>query len=360
MLLGMKKLWFILPLALASAATLFAQSRDTEAQIKAKCEKYLLTPLPAEATAVAAPKKWPECDSYKSYSGIGTKVDYVAARRCAWAERLAFQADLEPRYTVASIVGGSAMLSVLFANGEGVEQNLLLAGRFACEAGIGHGLKDIEAVPSNPIQAGKKFKYCGEAYTTFEMNYCAAYDSEIAAQKREDVLASFSSRWPKDQQEAFKLLEHVKENYVEAHGRGETYMGGTIRALRENGVEERQRDKFLAAVQAFEGGHLPHGSASDYAKADAALNLLYRKAVAVAEAHKLEDEGAIQPEGIRNAERAWLKYRDEWVAFAKLHYPATDSNTWLTLLTTNRAASLRMTLCGIDSKDSSCPRERDK
>ena len=347
-------------LLFACATILCCQTRDTEAQIKAKCDKYLQTPLPAEASLVSAPKAWPECNSYLLYSGIGTKVDYAAARKCAWAERLAKQSDIDP-YSIASYLGGSAMLAVLYANGEGVEQNILLAGRFDCEAGIGNGIKDIEALPLKPGQSGKKFKYCDEAMSTAEMNLCTEYDAEINKQKRADAIRRLSSSWPKAHQEAFKSLEQAKETFVVAHGQGETYLGGTIAGMRVMGVEERVRDKFLTALEGFESGHLPHENANDFAKVNAQMSILYRKAVAAAEAQKTTDQEFqaenIQPEGIQKAQSAWLKYRDEWVAFAKLHYPSTDSNAWLTLLTKNRAASLRMTLCWIDSKDSECPQK---
>jgi hypothetical protein len=50
-------------------------------------------------------------------------------------------------------------------------------------------------------------------------------------------------------------------------------------------------------------------------------------------------DGQIQREVIQTAERAeraWLRYRDAWVAFARMHYPNTDSNAWLALLAKNR------------------------
>jgi uncharacterized protein YecT (DUF1311 family) len=354
----MQKNFFAALLFFAWAMFFPSQTRSAQAQSESRCETYLQTPLPAEASQVAAHKAWPDCNSYKLEAGLGVKVDYAAARQCAWAERLAVKAGLEPKYTVAGILGGSAMLSVLYANGEGVEQNIPLAGRFACEAGIGErGIEDLEKLSSAAGKAQKKFTYCDEAFTTFQMNYCAAYNVEIAAQRRDNLLKHLFSRWPGDQQAAFKLLQQAEEEYVKAHGRGETDMGGTIRVIREFGVEERQRDKFLAAVQEFESGHLPQGTAADCKKADADLNLLYRKAVAAAAAHKEDYFGAIKPEGIQNAESAWLKYRDAWIAFARLRYPSTDANAWLTLLTVNRAASLRMTLCGIDDKNSSCPQK---
>ncbi len=336
--------------ALACAIPTFAQVPSSN-----ECKQYLQSPLPSEASQVPAPKQWPECNSYKLYSGIGTKVDYAAARQCAWSERLAQLADLQPKYTTASLFGGSAMLTVLYANGEGVDQNKSLALRFACESELSDpGIQDIEKLPIQPHIIQKKFRYCDEAMTTFEMNFCAAYDSEAAAQQRLDSLDTLMQKWPPRDRNAFKFLQKASDDYIEAHGR-EVYQGGTIRNLRTNEVEERQRDKFLKAIQLFESGHLPKGSHADFERADIDLNATYKKTLTLAAAQDFQDDnGLIKPEEIRNAERAWLKYRDAWVDFARIHYPDTDPNAWLTLLTRNRYWSLRMTLCEVGWKDAGC------
>ena len=80
----------------------------------------------------------------------------------------------------------------------------------------------------------------------------------------------------------------------------------------------------------------------------------YKRALALATAHKDDYQGQIQPEGINGAERAWLKYRDAWVAFAKAHYPNTDPSAWLAMLTQNRLWSLRATMCDVGWGDPAC------
>ena len=47
------------------------------------------------------------------------------------------------------------------------------------------------------------------------------------------------------------------------------------------------------------------------------------------------------PEYLRNSERAWLKYRDAWIDFARLRYPSTNKCVWLTLITKEQTANLR-------------------
>jgi uncharacterized protein YecT (DUF1311 family) len=347
MLVRMKAVIFLCFLVIPGAAGLSAQSDDSDAE----CKQYLQTPLPAEALNIPAPKAWPDCDSYKSYSGLGRKVDYEAARKCAWQERLATQTKLEPRYTVASIVGGSAMLAILYANGEGVQRNPALAKRFACEAEIPNALEDID----HPSTGGTKLSFCDYAADTMRIGFCGGWDSELQDQARHQFFDKLAGSWPINQRTALRELIKAEELYSEAHARGELNVAGTGRASWALDEQTTLRDNFKAALESFENGHLPSGGPRRFSESDAELNALYQTAVQQADVHKAE-YGAVQPESIRKAERAWIKYRDAWVKFAKLRYPSTSSDAWLTLLTADRIVVLRSTLCeiGIDSDSPAC------
>jgi hypothetical protein len=61
--------------------------------------------------------------------------------------------------------------------------------------------------------------------------------------------------------------------------------------------------------------------------------------------------------GIRDTERSWLRYREAWIAFAKLRYPTTAPNARLQWLTATRTERLKLVLCGFNSKDSLCTPE---
>lgn len=343
-----------LAFALACATPMFAQVPSSE-----ECERYIEIPLPAEASQMATPKQWPECNSYKLYSGLGTKVDYVAALKCAWSERLAQQADLQPKYTIASLFGGSAMLSVLYANGEGVDQNKSLALRFACESGLErNAAKDIKALPNESHLTQSKFKYCDEVWTTMEIGFCAAWDAEIADQERIVYIDAMSRGWPADQKSVLLNLFRDQSAYSKAHAKGEIDLGGSGRAIWQFDAEQTLRGQFLAAMKSFESGKLPLGTAESSKAADTQLNALYREALATAEAGK-SGYGAIQPEGIRNAERAWLRYRDSWVEFASLRYPTSSRDAWLTLLTNDRLAILQSTFCEMGSDRFRCNNTHD-
>ena len=348
-------------LRLSWIALAFACVMPMCAQVPAddECKPYLQTPLPPEAFQIPAPKQWPECNSYKLYSGIGTKVDYIAARKCAWSERLAQIADLQPKYTTASLFGGSAMLTVLYANGEGVDQNKKLALRFACESGLArNAAKDIKALPNESHLTQSKFKYCDEVWTTMEIGFCAAWDAEIADQERIAYIDAMSHDWPANQKAALLTLFRDQSAYSKAHADGEIDVGGSGRAIWQFNAEQTLRSQFLAAMKSFESGNLPSGTAESSNAADTQLNALYRAALATAEAGK-SGYGAIQPEGIRNAERAWLRYRDSWIRFARLRYPAVSRDAWLTLLINDRLAILQSTFCEMGSDRFRCDDTHD-
>lgn len=361
MLLHMK----LLPvfLILAYALPLAAQLDDADAATQSKCKQYSATPLPPETALVSLPKAWPDCNSYKLYSGIGTKVDYVAARRCAWSERLAQQADLEPRYTVASVFGGSAVLTELYTNGEGVQKDLPLALRFTCEADgapaeISGRIEDIESRFAKSDPTSKKFDFCDDITSGFMEGFCAAYGSEFADQKRIAAVGALSARMSAAQREAFNQLDKLQQTYAHAHAAGEIDTSGTARAMYEIDAEDALREDFLAALQSFEAGKFPNGSVQTYQDADARSNSIYHKVMNDAEQHK-DEYGAVKPEGIRAAERAWLKYRDTWVTFAKLRYPNVAAERWLALLTSDRIAVLGGSFCDMDAADGPCAQQGD-
>jgi hypothetical protein len=325
----------------------------------AACQRYATTPLPAEAS-VTTPPESPVCESYKSYSGIGREVDYKAARECAWLERSAQEAHLpqNPKAPVAWVVGGSVILTDLYANGLGVPRDVPLAARLACEqigSFVSDAIPDLETRIADKQKADQHFEICDYAATTFEMNFCGAFSSELANDQRARSIAHLTAGWTPGQRTAFSTAKQAFDNYVKAVGEHETYLGGTIRNIRVQGEEQGLQQEFLLALQRYDRGQLPHGSPLEFQRADAELNLVYRKAVASAKKSDNSNvDGDVQPEGIQVTERAWLQYRDTWVTFAKLRYPSTDADVWRTSLTTARTESLKLTLCGFNAKDSVC------
>src|ERR1041385_3154850 len=158
-------------------------SRD----LPAECSADLSVPLPAEAHAVEVPSTPPACASYRSYRGIGRPVDYQEARACAWKERLAQRADLgqNPREPLAWVVGGSLILADIYFNGAGVQRNISLAKRFACESEESVATLSLEAIAkADAVPLKHPFEFCDYGGTTFMMNFCMAYLDEVDESRR--------------------------------------------------------------------------------------------------------------------------------------------------------------------------------
>ena len=112
----------------------------------ATCSRYRNTPLPAEINAIRARNLTEEtpkvkiCNSASSYYGLGSREDVAEARRCAALERLelvnpwAAVGSGNPNPLDVLNISGPATLTMIYANGNGVQRNTALAMRFACES----------------------------------------------------------------------------------------------------------------------------------------------------------------------------------------------------------------------------------
>ena len=77
---------------------------------------------------------------------------------------------------------------------------------------------------------------------------------------------------------------------------------------------------------------------------DRVLNTTYREVRAELQARPLLQGydlfGTVNADGVRDTQRAWLRYRDAWVAFAATRWPDTAGDAWRAWLTDTRTAAL--------------------
>jgi uncharacterized protein YecT (DUF1311 family) len=309
--------------ALATAAI----GQTTSPELPADCSTYASIPLPTESEKAPVPKATPACASYRSYRGIARPVNYSEARACAWQERLAQKADLgqNQEEPIAWVVGGSLILADIYFNGTGVKRNIPLAMRFACESEERMAmlaLPDIAKFNGSPRAHGL-FEFCDYAVTTFTMNFCSGYASEIEDDRRNRYYTSLKSSMTPEQQAAFEKLLAAQKAYIKAHA-SEVDQGGTIRAIRTIGSEGILKDLFHMKVVHFERKKFPVLSDNQIATADALLHREYVKTLQQLRMQTKEsiDEGAVMADHVSSVEETWEKYRDAWVAFARLRYPA--------------------------------------
>lgn len=311
--------------ACAVASSVIGQSTPT--QLPADCSAYASVPLPAEAKDVPVPKVFPACASYRSYRGIGRPVNFSEARTCAWRERLAQEAHLRqnPKEPTAWVVGGSLILADIYFNGAGVERNVPLAMHFACEFEEGTAmlaLPDIVKL-NGSLPSGKRFEFCDYAATTFTMNFCSGYESEISDDRRNRYYDSLRKSMTSDQRVAFEKLLAAKDEYIQAHA-NEVDQGGTIRDIRTLGSQSILEDLFRTDIVHFERKKWPALSSAQIATADSVLESEYEDKLQQLRGETAEQlqEGAVSASNLSRVEAIWEKYRDAWVAFARLRYPS--------------------------------------
>jgi uncharacterized protein YecT (DUF1311 family) len=314
-------IWPTILVAVAAAA------QTTSAELAADCSAYASIPLPAEAEKTPVPETPPACASYRSYRGIGRPANYSEARACAWQERLAQKADLgqNQEEPTAWTVGGSLILADIYFNGAGVKRDIPLAMRFACESEEGMAklaLPDIAKL-NGSRRANGPFEFCDYAASTFTMNFCSSYASEIEDDRRSRYYNSLKSSMAPEQQAAFEKLLAAQNAYTKAHA-FEVDQGGTIRGIRTVGSQGILKDLFHTEVVHFERTKWPSLSNHEITMADAWLNREYVDRLQQLGTHTQEsiDQGAVTASNLSIVEETWLTYRDAWVAFARLRYPA--------------------------------------
>jgi hypothetical protein len=273
-----------------------------------------------------------DCDSEALYYGIGMPADPVRARQCAF---------LEAERDDAGVFAGRTMLMTVYANGRGAKRDLDVAIHLAC--GLegapmeSHG-RVTHLAEMKAGAAAEDFHYCDDITSGLAMGYCADHGARIAQAARKAETARLSAGWSAAEMQAFARLQAAHAAYVEAHGSGEVDLSGTARGAMAIEAEEALRVQFLALLKELAAGHAPRYDAGGYRAADAKLNAAYRKLIA--ETEPVDSPGPVTREGIRDAQRAWLRYRDSFLAFAAVKYPKMSRDSLAAWLTDQRIAML--------------------
>ncbi|TFI57233.1 DUF1311 domain-containing protein [Sphingomonas parva] len=284
-----------------------------------------------DAKAVAALRG---CDSEALYYGIGMKADPVKARQCAFLERDAGD---------DGVFGGSIMLMTIYANGVGARRDLDVATHLACgiEGAPFESDGRVRHLAGAKMEGwtGSDFHFCDDVTSGLAMGYCAGHHERIDTARRAAALAVLMRGWTPAERQAFAPLQKARDAWVDAHGGGEVDLSGTARAAMQIGAEEAAREAFTEMLRRLSTGRAPRYTSAQYRAADAALNAAYRKAIREADTGR--GIGAVTQVGIRDAQRAWLRYRDAFVAFAKLKWPGVPSDSLAAWLTIERTKMLQ-------------------
>jgi len=291
------------------AAEAMPEAVEAMPDVDSLCKRLEQLSLPSgDMPADSALPALATCNAESLYYGIGVPVDFDAARRCAYAE------EAQKR---APVVGGAAILMMVYANGNGVQKNFDLALHFTCR--VGGAEAEIESRAARLWRAREggqlrePFDLCDDITSGFMSGHCSAHRERVAAVGRNAGRSAATANMPKRELSALLI---AADRYFQTRSSDEVDQSGTLRA--SFGIEEQARleDEFVAALEQLRSAAFPPTSAAP-ADISATLARIARcKHLAAMEPMA----GAITRAGIRRTQARWLAYREAFIALAlKLH-----------------------------------------
>jgi hypothetical protein len=295
--------------------SLFAQAGTIDPQYRVICRETLTKSFTPPAPD---PALKPDCDSAASYYGIGRPVDYEAARACAF-EELA-----EPQENHLSLFAGPGVLSMVYANGQGVTADFELATRFAClnswsspaetEAHL-----DLFAEAKDSGHLGH-FDLCDNATSRNSEGACASIEARLSDIDRKQKMDAIRTSLANGAIPGFDALVIAERDFEDSYIANEMNTAGMARPAMYYEELNDLRDQFLADLQRVTSPGLHEGI--PLKKADKTLSKTFRpfrigaaKAV-LPKAPKGFANSTVTFKGVEESQRVWLPLREAWMAFA--------------------------------------------
>jgi len=349
----MRHLAIFLLIAVSACAAAQAQNDPSAsaAKICASVENLRVPTVTPESPADASWLKG--CSEDDLYFGASPHqdVDYLGARRCAlyaWnVKHSSAPGDLSSSGDVYDF--SPQTLIMIFANGDGVPRNLDLATHIACQEAfpLQNPQSDYESeliqvilklAQMKSATSPPRFDYCsgGPQLSDWpEKLVCEGIETRLARKKRETHFAELVAPWTGEQKDAFTKARAAFSQYEEHEEGAENSCPVPVEICTMD-INDRLETEFAANIDRFEQGKLPAFTHHQYGDANYALNAFYQQLLTAT----YRSHGNLMFR-IRDAERAWLAYRDAFVEFARLRWPSISGDSWLTFLTNERMKQLR-------------------
>jgi len=301
------------------------------ARSQALCRSVAGSNPPAEPDPRDGGASLAGCDAEALYYGIGMARDPARARACA--------ARQQPTDQMLEPFAGKAMLMTIYANGEGAPRNFDIAIRLACTL---EGAEPAEydrrvtrlARLRDTRWQGRDFSYCDDIEPGLGTGLCASHRASLARPQREAAQRALITRWSPEQRAAYEPLRRAFEEFVAASKEGDLARGGSSHASLQGRLEQGLRDQFADMLQRLDGGRAPSFTSGQLRTEDLQLNQAYQARLAD---ERQYDAPGITPDSIQNAQRAWLRYRDAFLAFAAVKYPRVQRDSLAAWITQNRS-----------------------
>ena len=282
----------------------------------------------------------PSCNEQALYYGFTGTPKFPAALQCGWYQYA------HPQTSVGNMFYGPGVLSMLYANGEGVPRNYDLAIRLVCEnpwaapAELEGRVTHLKKM--RDANTPDHFDLCDDATSGLSEGACEAISAGKHDSEREQKLSAIEEHLPAAALTQFAKLRTAEKAFEDARSRNEVDLSGTGRAAFEIAEQQKLSDQFLINLQRFSRKDIPLASTKDLALLDEQLNAVYQQLL-----HAPASDwqySTINPDGIRATQRAWLELADAWIAFARTAYPDLSSESVRAQLIRLRIHQLRSLL----------------
>lgn len=308
------------------------QSHITDPGEKRMCAAVKDVQLPPGDQPTADEKKsLANCSSEDLYFGFGEPPDPVKARKCAYVEMEQGKDDLD--------IAGRAILMMVYANGKGVDRNLDVAMKLACEmkgepGDIAGNIYELERLRKYPPTT--RYSVCDHSAAPHLYKSCAVLGDRFEEIERQKKIATITASWTEKEKSAFDHLRDAAEKFFKSRASSEIDLRPTFE-VQERAFMERD---FIEKLEKLQGGEFPAFSAADFKTAQADVDHAY----AQTQKDPNRSWGTATVEGVRQTQQLWLAYRDAWVNFGKVKYPRVSADSWRTWLTQERLAMLQRLL----------------
>lgn len=234
------------------------------------------------------------------------------------------------------------VLMMLYANGYGVAKDEPLAIKYACglenvakaemEARIAHLANGIGTRP---------FDFCDDITSGFSGTICASIKERQHDNARLARLDRYAAKLQPGSKPAFRALRQAAEAYSQ---KLEADMRGTAAPSMAMSAAGRVMDQFAGDVIKAASGKVPpcRPTACDGREAELGRTLQAVLARTSTDEHHPERIGdsTISRDDIAEAQRAWIAYRDAWMAFLATGASTADPASVKAMLTARRIARL--------------------
>ncbi|WP_153100950.1 lysozyme inhibitor LprI family protein [Paraburkholderia hayleyella] len=255
--------------------------------------------------------------------------------------------DYKAAYQCALRKNDRQVLTMSYANGYGVQRDVAAALKIACTSRDGPFPDLLESATHlrKMLSDGstEKFDQCDDVSSTAGSKHCDAIKLSFDSAARAQRLAAITQAWSPADKNAFATLEKAKNSYLDTYAKSEIDRTDGASDAYAAAARSSQEDSFTETLDLLEKGKFPRASKAAFEQADKALNKAYRFTQRPRSRSAEESMwGAISATGIRETQRAWLRYRDAWVALAAKRYPAVSATAIKTYLTRQRTDGLEV------------------